>query len=308
MTRPPIRALLVDPHEDDAALLGAALAEAVPAAIVVDRVDRLADVPPRLDETPADVVLLDATRPAGRDLDAMRRACLDLPHVPVIVLTAPGDEAFGLAAVEAGAQDSLVKGRLTVDLLGRAVAYAVERHRLLAEVRALALVDELTGLLNRRGFVTLGAHQLRIAARRQQSVWLLFADLDGMKRINDTYGHPVGDRALVAAAEALRETFRDSDAIARVGGDEFAVLALDGERTGHDAPAERLGRTLAARSSGVGLPCPLAMSVGIVRLVPEPGSTIEALLGLADERMYADKRARGVGRVDGGATRGRRAI
>lgn len=308
MTRSPVRTLLVDPNVEDAALFAAAVAGVSPPRIEVDRVDRVADVPARIQVRPADAVLIDATRPEGRDLEAIRRICLDQPDLPVVVLTAPEDEAFGLAAVEAGAQDSLVKGRVTGDLLGRALAYAVERQRLLAEVRSLALVDELTGLLNRRGFVTLGGHQLRVAARQRQPVWLLFADLDGMKWINDTLGHPAGDRALVEAAAVLRETFRESDTIARVGGDEFAVFALEGERGARDEPADRLARAVAARAELPGRAFPLALSIGFVRCVPDGGTTIEMLLALADERMYDDKRARGAGRrsrhADGGREHG----
>lgn len=294
MVRSSIYALLVDPNEEDAALLAAALTRATPARIEVDRVARLADVVERLERAQVDVLLVDATRPSARDLEAIRRLAVERPRLPILVLCGADDGAFALAAVEAGAQDSLPKGRLSAEFLGRAIAYAVERQRLLAEVRDLALLDDLTGLLNRRGFLTLGGHQLRLATRQRQPVWLLFADLDGMKRINDAYGHAAGDRALAEAAEVLRDTFRDSDTIGRVGGDEFAVLAVEGSRGDRDGPRTRLARALEARSRQADLPFPLWLSVGVVRRVPEAGTTIEALLALADERMYADKRARAV--------------
>ncbi len=297
--------LLVDPREDDAALLAACLAGASPAPIGLRRVDGLADVPRGLSEGRVDALLVDATHRGAKDLDGLRRICLERPDLPVLVLTAPGDEAFGLAAVEAGAQDALTKGRTTGELLARAIAYAVERQKLLCEIRALALIDELTGLYNRRGFATLGGHELRVAARQRRPVWLLFADLDGMKRINDSLGHAAGDRALIEAAAVLKETFRESDTVARVGGDEFAVLAGAGDSTDRDRPSERLRRGLAARSARPGRAFPLTMSVGVVERVPDATTTIDHLLVLADERMYADKRARGAGRPASPRPRGR---
>ncbi len=95
------------------------------------------------------------------------------------------------------------------------------------EIQALAISDPLTGLYNRRGFIALAEQQLKLADRTRRGALLFFADLDGMKWINDTLGHEEGDRALVDIASILKETFRLSDIIARIGGDEFAVLVID---------------------------------------------------------------------------------
>jgi diguanylate cyclase (GGDEF)-like protein len=98
-----------------------------------------------------------------------------------------------------------------------------ERLRAEAEVRQLSVTDELTGLYNRRGFFLL-AEQLKIARRTQTSYFILFADLDGLKNINDTFGHEMGDRVIVDTGQILKETFREADIVARLGGDEFAVF------------------------------------------------------------------------------------
>jgi len=99
-----------------------------------------------------------------------------------------------------------------------------ERLRAEAEVRQLSVTDELTGLYNRRGFFLLADQQLKIARRTQTSYFILFADLDGLKRINDTLGHEMGDRVIVDAAQILKQTFREADIVARLGGDEFALF------------------------------------------------------------------------------------
>ncbi|MEG4231835.1 diguanylate cyclase [Microcoleus sp. Pol11C3] len=99
-----------------------------------------------------------------------------------------------------------------------------ERLRAEAEVRQLSVTDELTGLYNRRGFFLLADQQLKIARRTHTSYFILFADLDGLKKINDTFGHEMGDRVIVDAAQILKQTFRDADIVARLGGDEFAVF------------------------------------------------------------------------------------
>ena len=176
-------------------------------------------------------------------------------------------------------------------------AHAIERERarlaLLAyatEVRELSLVDELTGLYNRRGFLTLARQQLLVSQRDHRKVALLFADLDGMKDINDRFGHDVGDRALVDVAGVLRQCFRASDIVARLGGDEFvAIAALHDDL--EPALTNRIQAGLAALNAEPGRAYALQLSIG---LTPSSTSTdtIEELLALADRRMYEQKRAR----------------
>ncbi|MCX7766224.1 MAG: diguanylate cyclase, partial [Candidatus Sumerlaeia bacterium] len=120
-----------------------------------------------------------------------------------------------------------------------------ERKWLEEELRALSLNDALTGLYNRRGFFTLAEQQLKIAQRTRQGLLLMFADLDGLKWINDHLGHQEGDRALVTVAKILKECFRSSDIIARLGGDEFAVLAVASRKEGTATILERLQKKIA---------------------------------------------------------------
>ncbi len=155
---------------------------------------------------------------------------------------------------------------------------------------ALATTDVLTELSNRRGFELFGRKVLQICVRRSLSATLLFLDLDGLKRINDTLGHHAGDTALREFAAALRITFRASDVIARLGGDEFAVL-LVGEPMGPPA-IDRLRSLLAERNTAANTAFQLETSFGSAAFDPRAPESLEALSMRADAAMYAEKQQR----------------
>jgi diguanylate cyclase (GGDEF)-like protein len=158
------------------------------------------------------------------------------------------------------------------------------------ELRALSLIDDLTGLNNRRGFLALAQQQIKLARRNKRELVLLFVDMDDFKQINDRHGHQEGDVALQRAAKVLRSTFRDSDIIARLGGDEFVVLAAD---TGTSASiVQRLREELSERNARDGYPYTMSFSVGAARFDPEKPPTIEDLLQTADAMLYEQKRQR----------------
>jgi diguanylate cyclase (GGDEF)-like protein/PAS domain S-box-containing protein len=157
-------------------------------------------------------------------------------------------------------------------------------------LRALLLVDELTGLYNRRGFETLAAQQLKTGERAKRGMLLLFADFDHLKWINDTLGHPEGDRALIKVADALKETFRASDILARIGGDEFVVLAIDTDSANPEVLTARLQENLEARNAKGDHHYRLSLSVGVARYDPEHPCSIDELLARADRAMYEQRR------------------
>jgi diguanylate cyclase (GGDEF)-like protein/PAS domain S-box-containing protein len=157
-------------------------------------------------------------------------------------------------------------------------------------LRALSLIDELTGLYNRRGFLTLAQQQLKLARRGHRELLLLFVDMDDFKEINDTYGHREGDVALQRTTAILRQTFRDSDIIARLGGDEFVVLAADTSRGSDHLIIDRLRAALRERNEHEGYPYRLSFSVGMAHFDPESPPSIEDLLATADRMLYEQKR------------------
>jgi diguanylate cyclase (GGDEF)-like protein/PAS domain S-box-containing protein len=165
------------------------------------------------------------------------------------------------------------------------------RAKLERQAKALeeaSVTDELTGLLNRRGFLLIAEQEMRVAQRNKQKMVLFFADLNGMKAINDTLGHKVGDEALKATALLLRGVFRSSDVIARLGGDEYVVLATDAAATSGDIFANRL-RELASEYNTKGGAFVLSISVGTSIYDPMLPLSLEAMLAEADQGMYAHK-------------------
>lgn len=165
-----------------------------------------------------------------------------------------------------------------------------ELERANEEIRQLSLTDELTGLHNRRGFSLLADQQLRAARRSDEIVWALFADLDGLKQINDQLGHDAGDRLLCAAARALRETFREQDIVGRIGGDEFAVFGVSDHA--HVNASARLQTSIDRYNAYRGSGPELSMSCGLVESASRRETSLDALLGKADNAMYKMKRAR----------------
>jgi diguanylate cyclase (GGDEF)-like protein len=175
------------------------------------------------------------------------------------------------------------------ELLMRAIHCAVKQQKLQAELSSLALTDELTGLYNRRGFLYLTERQLKLASRSGRDMLLFFFDVDGLKRINDSFGHTEGDFALFRTAAVLGLTFRSSDVLARLGGDEFAALAIEASDHCETTIMARFRETLEALSAQEPR-YRLSLSVGVVRFCSSSASSIEELMLQADQAMYRVKR------------------
>jgi two-component system cell cycle response regulator len=246
---------------------------------------------------------LDALRPGGwdaaivdlevggaRGTEALAAVLAEAPELPVVAITARDDFELGIRAVEAGAQDHLVKAELVGNRVARSVLYAIERHRQCATLRARTIVDDLTGLYNRRGFFTLGEQTLKLMRRKGRELIVVFVDLDGLKRVNDAYGHERGDEHIREAATLLRATFRDSDIVARIGGDEFAVVANETDGSSVSTIISRLKAALEAYNVPLAPERHLSMSIGAVchNVIADAG--LSELLARADTEMYADKR------------------
>lgn len=180
-----------------------------------------------------------------------------------------------------------VEGRITGAI--ETLQDMTERKEIEEEVRLLAVTDHLTGLYNRRGFIALAEQQLKLSARSRKAMLLYFADLDGMKQINDTWGHDEGDRALIDTAAILRETFRASDILARIGGDEFAVLSIDATDIAPQSLVERLEINLHEFNCHKEHPYCLSMSIGVVSYDPAHPYSLDDLISRADEEMYTRK-------------------
>ncbi|MDX1647877.1 MAG: GGDEF domain-containing protein, partial [Longimicrobiales bacterium] len=201
-------------------------------------------------------------------------------------------EQAAMSTVQGGAQDYLVREEIQPALLVRSIRHAIERHRLLSALRSLSLIDDLTGLYNRRGFADLGEQYMKLARRSGRGVTMIYLDLDRFKTINDSLGHHVGDRALLKVADILRATFRRSDLIARLGGDEFGVLALETAEDSSHALVERLRERIRDYNRTSSDPYQLSVSVGMAQHGEGPRVRLDDLIAEADAAMYADKRSK----------------
>ncbi len=165
--------------------------------------------------------------------------------------------------------------------------HQTRQHESLAR---LAYTDHLTGLYNRRGLELVGEHHCLVAARAGEHVVAFFIDLDGLKQINDRYGHHTGDEALVELADVIGAVFRDSDIKARVGGDEIVVLITEDAPGRVDHLLARISTEVERRNAASGRQHNLSISIGVARHGPEAGLNIDALLAEADRCMYDAKR------------------
>lgn len=224
--------------------------------------------------------------------DTIARLRDHAPDVPIVALSAEEDDAVAVRALKAGAQECIGGDRTNGAMLVRAIRYAIERHQLQTALRAMALVDDLTGLYNRRGFQTLARQHMKMADRMRKRVSHIFVDLDGLKEINDMLGHREGDLALIETADLLKETFRETDIIARIGGDEFVVLALETVGLAQEHWVTRLQENLTRRNERPERRYRLSLSMGIAYYDPDFPCPLDDLLDRADALMYEQKRTK----------------
>ena len=164
-----------------------------------------------------------------------------------------------------------------------------ERKMMEAEIIALSITDQLTGLYNRRGFLSLAEQQLKLAKRNKSGMLLFFIDLDGLKWINDTLGHEEGDKALIETANLFKESFRTSDIIARLGGDEYAALAIEITETNTEIITGRMQSLIDTQNNQENRRYRLSISVGYSYYDPENPCSIDDLIARADKLMYEQK-------------------
>jgi two-component system cell cycle response regulator len=293
MHDPVVRVLLVEDDEDDYVLTRDLLAEGFGGRVTVEWASTRSAGLELLTEALFDVALLDFNLGRETGLDLLREARARGCRTPVIMLTGQDDRTTDLNAMHAGAADYLVKGRVTSDMLERAIRYARERHRLLEEISALSLTDELTGLHNRRAFLTMADQRLQLLERGASLCLLIFADVDGLKAANDTMGHEAGDRLLVDAARVLQSSFRRTDLVARMGGDEFVVLADGATERDAELVLAKLQQHIALRNEDAGAGVPrLSISAGVLCFSAGPSVKLNDLIAEADARMLLEKNTR----------------
>lgn len=287
-----IRVLLAESDEEYIDELQQSLEAAHSGALEFEAVSELSQALARLTQGGFDAILLSLNLPDSQGMVTFDRAYAFAPDVPIMIIADVEDPEAAVSTVQAGAQDYLVKTELTPGMLVRSVRHAIERHRLFSALRSLSLIDDLTGLYNRRGFADLGEQYLKLARRSGRGVTMVYVDLDRFKTINDSLGHHVGDRALLKVADILRASFRRSDIIARLGGDEFGVLALEAADESAATLVERLRERVVDFNESSPEPYQLSISIGMAHHDDNPRIRLQDMVAEADAAMYREKHAK----------------
>jgi diguanylate cyclase (GGDEF)-like protein len=291
----PTSILLVEDNPGDTRLIQEMLKEAWPGKFEFRHSTTISDAIKQLPNPGDGCVLLDLKLPDADDVNTVAHLTAAAPDLPIVVLTGRDDETTALEAVQAGAQDYLIKGRVDGPLLSRTIRHAIERKRVEAHLAHQGLHDALTGLPNRVLFMDrLALALVRSARRAPATVGVLFLDVDRFKAVNDSLGHDAGDELLLEVARRIQASLRPGDSVARFGGDEFCVLCVAGE-TDVVAVAKRIAATLKepfhlGRSEVV-----VSGSIGIS--LSGVQSSPEQLVRDADAAMYRAKE-RGRGRYE----------
>ena len=300
MLNEPIKILLVEDdlfYED---YLSEIFAEETEISYELNHVVRIKDCVEHLEQDNFDVILIDLNLPDCTGLDTIYEVESQASNTPIIVLTEQDDNELASQALQSGAQDYLVKGHIDRSTLERSIRYAIERNRLLEQLeeskrleRHLAYHDALTILPNRHLLHDRLQQALAQSKRSGKLAALLFLDLDGFKRINDTLGHGIGDLLLKSVAKRLKTTVRQVDTVARLGGDEFTIVLLEINHV-QDAKnvAKKILKVISQPYKIEEHELFVTASVGI-SICPDDGSDIESLIRKADIAMY---RAKGQGK------------
>ncbi len=295
MTNSPLRVLIVEDSEDDALLLVKQLRDGgfLPEHTRVETAESMRRC---LAQERWDIVLADFTMPqfdAFKALDLVRESGLDLPFI--IVSGAIGEDR-AVQAMKAGAHDYIMKDN-TARLLPaverelREAQVRLEHRQAQERVQYLAYYDPLTDLPNRTLFTDRLRQAVRLGQREKGQFALMILDLDRFKDINDSLGHHAGDQALQQAAVRIKACLRESDTVARMGGDEFAILLPTTARVEGAAMVARKILVTFAKPVQIGeRSFDIGSSLGIARF-PEHGSEPDALMRAADAAMYRAKRA-----------------
>jgi len=238
----------------------------------------------RINETPFDLMITDIVLPGMNGFELTERSKKARPDMLVIIMTGFTEDFSYEKAIEAGASDFIKKPFTLKELIIR-----IRLVKLQEKILKMSVTDELTGLYNRRGFFTLVEQQFKLSIRQKNVLYLLFADLDNLKAINDIYGHEAGDQVLIETAKILRDTFRDSDIIARIGGDEFIVVPVGTTEDGSAIATSRLHQNVALHNAEKKRPYALSISVGIAKYDSNSPCSTDELIRQADKSMYKQK-------------------
>lgn len=287
-----LRVLLVEDDEDDFVLTSSLLSEIDSSKVDLEWVANYHDAVLAIGRGEHDVCLVDYYLGERTGLDLLHEAAEANSAAPMIMLTSHTGYDVDAEALRAGAAGYLVKDQLSTPVLERSIRYAVQRARLMENLRRLASHDELTGLYNRRALGDMLQEETERHQRYGCPAALVLLDVDRFKSINDSHGHPVGDEVLQWLAQLLRDTVRTVDIPARYGGEELAIILPEMNSRQALRVAERVRLRVASRpfvSRGGDVQIPITISLGVAGM-PDDATSSTSLIAAADQSLYAAKR------------------
>ena len=256
-------------------------------------------------DSPPKLAILDLSMPEMDGIKVCNQVRQNSSATPtyIILLTANTRKELIVTGLEAGADDYVTKpfdtdelharvkvGMRMVDLQMSLAQRVAELELAQESLRNLSLTDDLTGLYNRRGFFALAKQQLSSARREGRHASLVYIDMDGLKRLNDTHGHEIGSRVIQEVGDILRETFRSSDLIARIGGDEFVIFETSNGQNDGGNDVQRLQNNISQHNSQPVRDYEISLSIGVASMDSDSSMTLEELLKNGDKTMYQQKR------------------
>ncbi len=285
-----IKILYVEDDIDHVTIISGLIKEIKNVHCELTHVQRLDEALVELDNKNYDIILLNLFLPDEQGVDTVARICERAPDIPVVVVSGKDDETMAIKALQKGAEEYLDKGKVKSHSLSRILRYAIVRHKCRVELQSLSLVDDLTSLYNRRGFILFAQQQLSIAVRTKRGMILFFIKLDGLKEIKGESGHQDGDLALIETANILKEVFRDSDIVGRHAEDEFTAIAIESFDANNEIIITRLQDDLNSRNKQENRLYELSLSIGTAYYDTEELCTIEELINRAKESMIEQKK------------------
>jgi diguanylate cyclase (GGDEF)-like protein len=280
-----IKVLYVEDEMDHAILIRELIEEIKNVHYELTHVQNLNETLLELGNESYDIVLLDLSLPDEQGVDTVARVCEQAPDIPVVVMSGTDDETMAIKALQKGAQEYLVKGKVQSHALSRILRYAIMRHKGRVELQSLSLVDDLTGLYNKRGFILFAQQQLSLSVRAKRGMILFFIKLNGLKEIKDKSGHQSGDLALIETASILKEVFRDSDIVGRHAEDEFTAIAIESFDANNEIIITRLQDDLYSSNKQANRLYELSLSIGTAYYDTEELCSIEKLINRAEVSM-----------------------
>ena len=280
-----IKILYVEDEIDHAILIGEFIKEIKNVHYEMTHVQQLEEALLELDNERYDIVMLDMSLPDKQGLDTVTAVCERAPEIPVVVMTSIDDESMAIKALQKGAEEYLVKGDMNSHALSRILRYAIMRHKGRVELQSLSLIDDLTSLYNRRGFMLFAQQQLSIAIRTKRGMILFFIQIEGLNSISERFGHQYEDLAKIETANILKEAFRESDIIARHGRDEFTAMAIESFDASNEIIITRLQDELESRNKQENRQYRLSLCIGTAYYDTEELCTIEELINRAKKSM-----------------------